>query len=470
MPPLPPAYLAFDLGASSGRAVLGRLQEGRMLLEVVHRFPTPLLETNGRLTWDHEALWDALQQGLHEAQAIAPNLRSVSVDSWAVDYVPLDQEGHVLRPPYAYRDPIRNTYMDKALQQVPADLIYAKTGIQFLPFNTLYQVLADQDLAPEEVAQTANRLLIADYFNHRFGGDPVVDLSMASTTQVMDARTQSWSHEVLQAFDLPEGGWPSIVPCGTRIGQLHGHPETAVIASCSHDTAAAVAAVPAHEADGLWAYISCGTWSLMGVEVKDPLLTQAAQQAGFTNEAGVDGTIRFLKNLTGLWALQECMRAWQADDPTLTYPDLLQSAAAMPSLGIIIDLEDPVFLPRGDMIERLQTYCHTHDQPIPKTHGDITRAILENIARSYRRTLQVLEALFNTRIDPIHLVGGGSQNGLLCQLTADACQRTVIAGPVEATALGNLLVQAQTLGDLPTGMTARAVARASSNLTTYSPT
>lgn len=460
-------YLAFDLGASSGRAVLGWLGNGKMEMEVIHRFETPLRETDGRLWWDIEALWASLQDGLAKAQTRAPNLRSVSVDSWAVDYVPLGHEGRILRAPYAYRDPIRNTYMAKALEQVGATEIYAITGIQFLPFNTLYQVLADQDDDPDQVAQTYHRLLIADYFNHRLGGRPVVDASMASTTQVMDAQTQAWSKDLLDAFGLPMNGWPEIVPCGTCIGYVTDHPETSVVTSCSHDTAAAVAAVPADKEQGTWAYISCGTWSLMGVEWNAPILTDAARQAGFTNEAGYDGTIRFLKNLTGLWALQECMREWQAEDSTLTYAAITTEAASTPSLGSIIDLEDPVFLSRGDMVERLQTYCQTHQQPIPTTRGELTRTILENIAASYQRTLAQLEGCVQERIETIHLVGGGSKNTLLCQFTADVCQRRVVAGPVEATALGNVLVQAQTMGDLPKDTTIRQLARASSTLVYY---
>jgi rhamnulokinase len=468
MPASPTYYLAFDLGASSGRAVVGTLEQGQMSMEVVHRFPTPLREDDGRLQWDAEALWRELQTGFAAARETAPSLRSLSVDSWAVDYVPLDADGTPLRDPYCYRDPVRNAVMAEALERVPPERIYGITGIQFLPFNTLYQVLADQQHDPDLLARTHRRLLIADYFNHRFGGRPVVDRSMASTTQAMDARTRQWSADLLDAFALPHRGWPEIVPCGTRIGTVTEAPEVAVVASCSHDTASAVAAVPAED-DGAWAYISCGTWSLMGVELPEPVLTDAARTAGFTNEAGLDGTIRFLTNLTGLWALQECVREWREAGRAIDYDTLTAEAAAIASPGATIDLDDDRFLGRGGMAERLRAYCREHDQPVPTTRAALTRAILDNIAASYRRTLDALERVLGRRIATIHLVGGGAQNTLLCQLTANACERRVVAGPVEATALGNLLVQARTMGDLPEGQTVRDVARASSTLTTYTP-
>ena len=460
------AYLAFDLGASNSRAILGRLSDGMMSMEAVHRFTTPLVERDGRLYWDIEALWRDLERGLHRALGTAPGLRSLSVDSWSVDYVPLDEGGRPLRLPFSYRDPVRARQMAAALSHVPPEKVYAVTGIQFLPFNTLFQVLADREEDPALLDRTHLRLPVADYFNHRFGGRPVTDFSMASCTQVMDARTRTWSADLLAAFGLPEQGWPEIVPCGTRTGRANTAPPVAVVTGCSHDTACAVAATPAH-ADG--AYLSCGTWSLLGVERTTPLLTGEARMAGFTNEAGLDGAIRFLKNLSGLWTLQECMRAWNEAEPGLTYDDLLAGAAACPAPKGLIDLEDPCFLERGDMPGRLAAYCRAHGLPVPETPPALARLLLESLADSYRRTLATLEGLIGHRLDPIHLVGGGARNALLCRLTARACRRTVVAGPAEATALGNLLVQARTMGDLPPGLTVRDVARASSRLTVYPP-
>lgn len=463
------SYLAFDLGASNGRALLGRLRDGELSMETVHRFETPLVAEGQRLYWDMEALQRHLEEGLHQALKAAPSLRSVSVDSWSVDYVPLDAQLRPLRRPYSYRDPVRARAMKRALEHVSPEQIYAVTGIQFLPFNTLYQVLADREEEPDLFERTALRLPIADYFNHRFGGRAVTDFSMASCTQLMDARKRVWSGELLAAFDLPRAGWPEIVPSGTRTGQVTGMPGAAVVTGCSHDTACAVAATPARDEAGAWAYISCGTWSLMGVERKEPLLTEEGRKAGFTNEVGLDGVIRFLKNLTGLWVLQECMRAWKEAGRSVSYDALLREAAGVPPSDGPIDLEDPRFLERGDMLGRIADWLGEHDRPVPETPPALCRLILESLAERYRRTLTTLEGLLGRRIDTIHLVGGGSRNPLLCRLTATACRRNVVAGPAEATAAGNLLVQARTMGDLPEGLSIRDVVRGSFDMRSYSP-
>ncbi|GIV58451.1 MAG: carbohydrate kinase [Rhodothermaceae bacterium] len=461
----PTHYLAVDLGASSGRVFLGTLEGDVMHMEALHRFETPLLERDGHLYWDAEALVREVEQGLRRGLDAAPDLRSVAVDSWAVDYVPLDRDGQPLRRPYAYRDRRTDGLMQKAFRTMPAAELFAHTGIQFLPFNTLYQVLADRRDTPDLHRRTACHLTIADYLNHRLGGRPVIEVSMASTTQLMDVHTRTWSEAVFRAFGLDPAAWPAIVPSGTPTGHVTAAPHVAVLAACSHDTACAVAAVPAGEGPG-WAYISCGTWSLLGVERQVPLLGEAARTAGFTNEAGLDGTIRFLKNLTGLWALQECAREWG----TVDWEALEREARAAAPPAFLIDLEDPRFLPRGGMEARLAGYLREHGQPVPGTRAGWTRLILESIAAGYRRTLDDLERLTGQPIDTIHLVGGGARNHLLCALTAHACGRTVVAGPEEATALGNLLIQARTLGDLPPGLTLRDVARRSSDLHVFHPT
>ena len=464
-----PRYLAFDLGASSSRAVLGTLAEGRMQMEELCRFETPLLEEGERLWWNLGALWDELQQGLHRALDAAPNLRSLSVDSWAVDYVPLDADGAPLRNPHSYRDPRTEGRMEQAFARVPKATIYQRTGIQFLPINTLYQVLVDLETEPAVVARTRRRLLIADYFNYRFGGRPVADRSMASTTQLLDAQTQQWAADLMDAFDIDPDTWPDVVPCGTNIGAVNGNQsEIQIVASCSHDTAAAVAAAPARSGSS-WAYVSCGTWSLLGVEREAPLLTRAAREAGFTNERGLGGTVRFLKNLAGLWPLQECVRAWEENGEAVSYDDLTAEAAAVPPARARLDLGDDRFVRRGPMPQYVRDYCRETGQPVPETRGETARTILESLAGSYGQTLDALEALTGRVIDTVHLLGGGVQSELLCQLAADAVGRPVVAGPAEATALGNLLVQAQAMGDLPAGRTVRAVARDSATLTTYHP-
>ena len=464
----PPSYLAFDLGASSSRAVLGTLDGDVMRLDEVHRFPTPIIETGDHLFWDLESIWDELQTGLRKARQEDASPRALSVDSWGVDYVPLDADGTPLRLPHCYRDPRTSGLMEKANAVLSAEKIYSYTGIQSLSFNTLYQLLADQRRDAGALAQVHQHLTIADYFNYRSCGRAVVEMSLASTTQLMDVHTRTWSDALMKAFGLDPAQWPQIVPSGTRLGPTLDAPEVEVIATCSHDTGSAVAATPAPHGHDDWAYISCGTWSLLGVELAEPLLTAAARQAGFTNEAGLDGTIRFLKNLTGLWPLQECTRAWKETGP-IRWEELVAEARAACSRAAPIDLEDPRFLARGDMEQRLMETCREHGQPVPETRGELVRLILESITESYRRTLLDLERLTGRTPCVIHLFGGGAQNTLLCELTADACAKTVVAGPVEATALGNLLIQARTMGDLPERVTIRDVAARSSDLQTFVP-
>ena len=461
-----PRYLAFDLGASSSRAMLGTLDNDVMIAEEVHRFATPQIEEDGHLYWDIQQMWDELQVGLGIALREAPNLRSISVDSWGVDYVPMGHDGVPVRNPYCYRDIRTEGIMDRASTLFSTREIYACTGVQPLRFNTLAQVLADLWTAPDEVQATAVRLSIADYFNYRFSGSAVYEVSMASTTQLVDARTRSWSQELMQALGLQSLHWPSIVPSGTRLGHARQTDRTELVASCSHDTACAVAAVPASR-DTDWAYISCGTWAPCGTELRTPIVTEQAMDAGFANEAGADNTVRFLTNLPGLWMLQQCAHEWQAADATATWDSLeLEARDAGPSPSLV-DVKDPQFEAPGNMPRRIQDYCRNHGQPVPATRGAMARLVLDSLAESFCSTIEQLQLLTGQDLSTIHLVGGGARNTLLCQLTANAIGKAVIAGPVEATALGNLLIQARTMDDLPRGMSLREVAARSSALQTY---
>jgi len=471
-------YLAFDLGASSGRAFLGTLQDGELSTESVHRFDTPVLEKGERLFWDLDTLEAAVEEGLRAGLDAADNLTSIGVDSWAVDTVPLGADGAPLRKPRSYRDPRTDAWMNQVFEDIPPSDLYDRTGIQLLRFNTLYQILADLEDEPRLARKTASRLFIADYFNYRFSGRAVAEISMASTSQMVNARTHEWDRTLMEQFGIDPATWPPIVPSGTRLGPLSAEfdgggyftdegDRPKVVAGCTHDTACAVAAVPA-ESPSNWAYISCGTWSLVGVERSSPLLTEEARRAGFTNEIGLDGTIRFLKNRTGLWVLQECRRVWRAEGRDADY-ETLEAEAKAASIEGIVDLDDTRFLERGDMTGKLARYCHENGQPVPSTRGEYVCLILQSLAADYEATLALLEDITRTPIDVVHIVGGGARNALLCQWTADACGHRVVAGPSEATALGNLLIQAHAMNGLPAGATIRDVVRASVKLKTYTP-
>ena len=464
------SYLAIDLGASSGRVVVGTLAGAVMSMDEVHRFPTPMLECDGHLSWDVDAMWADIQRGIATAFDAGHRLRSISVDSWAVDYVPLDEHGTALRQPYAYRDQRTAGRMETAVRlSGGAAAVYERTGIQFLPFNTLPQILADVQDEPEMVAKTTTRLLIAEYFLYRLSGRKVAEATMASTTQLVDVRSGWWSKELLAAIGDDERRWPEIVPPGTTLGPLvpglvpGGGDAPSVIATCAHDTAAAVAAVPAAR-DRAWAFISSGTWSLVGAELSAPILTDDARAAGFTNEAGIDSTVRFLKNRAGMWVLEELRREWEARGDRLSHDVLMKGATSARSLGITIDLNAPAFAERGGMMLKLEAACRAKDVAAPDTTGGIVRLILESLAASHANALEQLATVTGARANDIHIVGGGARNDLLNQLTADRTRRRVLAGPEEATVLGNLLVQARTLGDLPTGVSIREASRCSSRI------
>jgi rhamnulokinase len=465
------SYLAIDLGASSGRAVIGTLDGSAMRMHEIHRFPTPMIERATHLYWDIEAMWREIEFAVAKAFEIGRPLRSISVDSWAVDYVPLDANGAALRNPYSYRDPRTAGRLEVAVNLAGGSAaLYDRTGIQFLPFNTICQIVADIADEPEVVSKTATRLLIAEYFLYRLSGRRAAEATNASTTQLVDARTGAWATDLLAAIGDDAQRWPEIVPPGTTLGPLlpelipsGSQDAPVVLASCSHDTAAAVAAVPA-ASSAPWAFISSGTWSLVGAELASCILTPEARDAGFTNETGIDGTVRFLKNRAGMWVLEECRREWQSQGVTATYAEMLQAATVAPSTEITVDLNAPEFAGRGGMLRALEGACREQGVAAPPTPGGMTRLILESLAESHAEALDQLEALTGAHAATVHVVGGGALNDLLNQLLADRCERQVLAGPAEATILGNLLVQARALGDLPPGVSVRAAARSSSTI------
>ena len=475
----PRAYVAVDLGASTGRVMLGVLTDDRVELEECRRFETPLYEEDGHLFWDLDTIVEEVGAGVRTALEQHADVRSVSVDSWGVDYVRLDERGRPLHDPYSYRDDRTETVMEAALERVDRAKIYGATGIQFMPINTLYQVLADRRARTEDRDRTALHVPIADYVNHRLGGRIAAEETLASTTQLLHPRSRSWSTALMEAFEIDPNGWPEVVPPGTVLGTLSEELRTSaagrseevpvVLAGCSHDTACAVAGAPIDRERGRAAFLSCGTWSLLGIERDAPLLTEEARRANFTNELGYGGRVRFLKNITGLWVLQECVRRWENEGRSAPYEVLLEEAEAAAPLEATVDLADRRFSTPGEMPAKIRAYCREQGHAPPENRGETVRCVLESLAALHAETTDTLEALVDAPIERIHLFGGGSRNPLLCRWTAEASGREVVAGPAEATALGNVLVQAKAMGDLPADVPLEHLVRQSVSLERYSP-
>ncbi|MEV5960964.1 rhamnulokinase family protein [Kribbella sp. NPDC051952] len=451
---------AVDLGASSGRVMLGMVGPGVLELSEVNRFWNGPVRTAGTLHWDVLHLYHSMLKGLRGAG----QLDGVGIDSWAVDYGLLDGKGRLLGNPVHYRDSRTDGVMDRVLETVPAAELFDITGLQQLPFNTIYQLAAEGLL---EQAETL--LMIPDLLGYWLTGEIGTERTNASTTQLYDVRTREWSDSLVARMGLPRRLLPELRDPGDVIGTVLPDetglpPGTPVIAVGSHDTASSVVAVPA--GDERFAYISSGTWSLVGLELDEPVLTDAARAANFTNEGGVDGQIRFLRNVMGLWILQECQRVWADDD----LPTLLRDAAAAPPFAVLIDPDAPEFLAPGNMPERINEHCRKIGQEPPQSRAAAVRCVLESLALAYRRTLRAAQSIADREVDVLHVIGGGSQNELLCQLTADACGLPVLAGPVEASALGNVLVQARALGEpLPDLAAMRALVRSTHHLRRYEP-
>jgi rhamnulokinase len=455
-------HLAIDLGAESGRFMLGSLGEGDLLtLKEVHRFPTGAVRVGDQLHWDMERIFGEVRTGLRRTAELGVLVASVSADSWGVDYVLQGEDGGWLSPTFHYRDGRTARGVALAHARVSWPEMFEETGLQFMPLNTVYQLMAE---TPERWLAARRLLFIADAVNADLGGEAVGEETLASTSMLYNPRTRAWSKGLCERLGLPVGVLPRLVPAGTRLGRLRkerqadlGGQEPEVVATCSHDTGAAVVAVPA-EGEG-WAFLSSGTWSLMGVELESPVISDAAREGNFTNEIGFGGRVRFLKNLSGLWLIQECRRAWAEGGMDMDYETLAARAESAPAFRSIIHPADPGFLAPDGMPERIAAYCREHGEPVPDGPGAMARCIFESLALLYRLTRERLEKVTGRAIDRLHVVGGGSRNGLLNRLTAEALQVPVWAGPVEATAMGNLLVQAQAMGRL-TGMEAmRAVAR-----------
>ncbi len=464
-------YLACDLGAESGRLMLGTLANGRIMLEELHRFPNTPSRNGESLHWNIAALFAELKTGLRKAAARKVPIASISTDSWGVDYALFDADGAMIPPVFHYRDPRTARGVARAQSLVPWEKIFSETGIQHMPLNTLYQLAAE---TPERLRVARQLLMIGDAFNHLLGGAPRAEESLASTSQFYNPRTKAWSRPLLDAIGVPATLLPEIVPSGARIGVLNvelaresGLPQIEVIATCSHDTGAAVAAVPASGAD--WAYLSSGTWSLMGVELPEPLINEQSRTLNFTNEIGFGSSVRLLKNIIGLWIIQECRREWARAGQDFDYATLTRLASEAKPFAALINPGDARFLPPGDMPEKIASFCRETGQTPPATPGETVRCVLESLALLYRRTLDSIQDLTGRKIGRLHIVGGGSRNDLLNQFAANALQIPVVAGPVEATALGNVLIQAIALGHLPSLAAARAVVKESFAVTEIAP-
>ena len=468
---MPTYYLACDLGADSGRLMLGTLDAGKVSVEEIHRFPTGATKVSGALHWEFDRLLNELKAGLKKAAAKNLPIASISTDSWGVDYVLYDDRGLPMLPVWCYRDSRTAQGVEIVKEKVEWPVIYAETGIQFMALNTLYQIVTEP---PERLAKAKHLLLIGDAVNFFCSGVARNEVSNASTTQLYNPTYKRWSKRLFTALGLREEMFAPICPSGTKLGPLKknlatetGLPQIEVVASCSHDTGAAVAAVPATGEN--WAYLSSGTWSLMGVEKPQPVINEQSRNLCFTNEIGYGDTTRLLKNIVGLWLIQESRRYWAKMGKKMEFSELEKLAVASAPFVSLINPDDPRFLSPDDMPKKIADFCRETGQPVPASIGACVRCIYESLALFYRVTLRRTERLIGKKIERLHIVGGGSKDATLNQFTANALKVPVLAGPTECAALGNILVQAIALGHLESHEAAREMVRNSYELKNFTP-
>jgi rhamnulokinase len=474
------SYLAIDIGASSGRHVAGLFDGQRLTLKEVYRFENGPVQAADRLYWNLLAQWQEIRRGLRAAAAAdLGEIASVGVDTWGVDFGLLGRGDELLGNPVAYRDSRTDGLLEAAFQVVLREEIFRQTGLQFMQFNTLYQLWAMRRMNSPLLDVAESLLMMPDLFHWLLTGVKSNEQTNATTTQFFNPQTGDWAADLLQQFDLPAKILGPLSQPGTKLGPLRssvakdtGLAKVQVILPGTHDTASAVAAVPAESpvsGKPNWCYISSGTWSLMGVEVPRPIVNEKCRSLNFTNEGGIGGSTRLLKNIGGLWLVQECRRVWSEAGKNHSWDDLTRLAAAAKPLVSIIDPDHAAFLAPANMPEAIRDYCRQTNQPVPADEGATIRCALESLALRYRQVLTWLEELVGGRIETIHIVGGGTQNRQLCQATADACRRVVLAGPVEATAIGNVVVQAISAGEVGSIEDARAVVRRSFPPDRYEP-
>lgn len=458
-------YLAADFGGGSGRVIAGWLEDGKLTMEEIHRFGNRQVRLGDHVYWDFPALFEDMKAGLKKAASKGYEVESIGVDTWGVDFGLIDRDGQLLGNPVCYRDARTAGMTEKLFETLNPTEHYATTGIQVMEINTLAQLLSIKGTAQLEAAE--HLLFMPDLFSYFLTGKATNEYCIASTSELLDAKRREWSWETIEALGLPKRIFGDIVMPGTVRGELRkdiaeetGLKDVKVIAVGSHDTASAVAAVPAIEGDGPVAFLSSGTWSLLGIELPEPILTEEARQAEFTNEGGVGGRIRFLQNITGLWILQRLMAEWKERGEEQTFGELLP-AAAQASISSIIPVADAAFTNPPSMEKAISDYCRQSNQPVPQTKGEFVRCLFQSLAKKYKDAIEGVNGLLPESLKRLHIIGGGSQNGLLNQFTADALGIPVWAGPVEATAMGNILVQAMASGEVADLAELREVVRRS---------
>lgn len=469
----PTNVLAFDLGASSGRAIMGSYGRNGIALQEIHRFLNDPVLLGGTMYWDFLRLFHEVKHGLAKAAHTLP-IESVAVDTWGVDFGLLDAEGYLIENPVHYRDGRTDGMLERSFELLSRERFYNITGNQFMEINTAFQLLSLREKRAGALQQADTALLTPDLFHYFLCGKKVAEMSIASTTQLYDAVKRDWSREVIEALGLPERIFPPIVAAGTVLGDLSeavcSELEIApskVIAVAGHDTQSAMAAVPAEEKDFI--FLSCGTWSLLGTELDAPLINERSQDLNLTNESAYGGKVSFLKNIIGLWLIQETRRQWRREGREVSFAEIEELARSAKPLTCFINPDDPVFVPAGDIPDRVREYCRKTGQSIPDSDGQVLRCIYDSLALTYRRTISEIESCTGKQYHTIYMVGGGTRDSLLCELTAGACGRRVSAGPAEATALGNIAVQLIALGKLDNIEQARAIIRQSGDIRRFEP-
>ena len=467
--------LAFDFGASSGRAILGTFDNGKIELEELHRFSNDPVEVNGHFYWDILRLFFEIKQGILKCSAAGhKDIAAIGIDTWGVDFALIDKDGEILGNPYHYRD-AKPENMEETFQQLGKENIYEKTGLQFLAFNTLYQLRNLKKNKPQLLDRAEHLLLIPDLFNYLLTGKMAAEYSNVSTTQLLNPNKGQWEYSLTDALGIDRKLFKDIVDSGTVLGLLKPElakelqmPQVPVICVASHDTGSAVAAVPFEEPQKSL-YISCGTWSLMGTELKQPLINEKAMAFNFTNEGGVERTTRFLSNIMGLWLIQESRRQWKRENLEYSFNDMENAAKEAEPFRSFINPDFDGFTPPGDMPGRIREFCKNAGLKVPETMGEVVLCIYQSLALKYRYVTEAMEEMMGTRIDTIHMVGGGIKDQFLCQMTADATGRRVVAGPTEATAMGNIAVQLMALGEIKDLAGIREVIKASADTKVYMP-